>query len=1180
MLRLPTCIRYLIFSMALLPIFSGPVWSQTITPATAQFIEGTAQTAQGHPAAGMKFYLLDSPGSEIMGHPEGRTDVITDSEGRFRWPVPEALAASVSFMYRAQQPFKCYALPSSQEWRIVPKIREGAVRPDWILRDIFKEGVPECATQVGISKAGFNLKVTVPPLGFADVQIIDSEGLAVAQKPVQLVESTERSNRDGAVVFEGLSDAHGRVRLPTFQRRLRIEVLAPGVGFGSTGYFYPPAGETVTPHLPRLASFSTVRGTVAPELIKAGTTVRGQLFDRSTFFWFCASAPVDSQGNFELNDLIPGPQTLALRTGAETPIMLGCSLLPGQVLEGVRFKPKPPPAPYAPAHPSVLDPASRSVSGYITDPGWKPVPGATVFCVHDYSYRNGQEILSTTSDDDGKYCFQNLRPGFGSHKVQIIAALPGHPLAQKYADFPAPSTESKVDLVIPNTHTSLTVHVLHEGQPAEGVLVRLAPSGGIYVDVNFFSASPDPRSAKELPNLLEPRGLTDIAGNITFRDLTPGTWNVGAVQSAGQEDLEFYEDRMRISGQDGDHNSIQNVVVRNNENAHVSLSIFPTETEARVRLQSPSGKSLKAGYVRLQYGLAGHLRSARLRESRLGLGRAGEASWSGSYSGLWKLVFQVADNLSATYAAEGDPMYEASTLVAISPAYPHSDFWPMKTARPPGTKVRVRIVDLQGKPVSGTVMAGPALGDIDFATDVPAGTTGVFEGLPDDRSLTFTACRRGMPPPPDLGSSSADFPSDEALSHVQLYPSRSENWDRYEVNELTFQPIAGAYVRGHVKAEGDLSHFYVIASPEPRVTPRAVYDPATGEYIAGPFPHDIVKITLGKAGSPGNPGWQRDFCLESGAGGVTHHDLEGVFDPAAAPSPGNQPQTKRNDLLVGAGIPISDVKVMLADGTTPAWGAVAAVVYPFSKYPAPSYRTDFQGRLSAVDSVPSWDPGAFPYSKNPDEPVLVAWLPGTAGATTIPLQKIDSTPLVLPEQMTVRGHITVNHESIAGLLGNFRVCAAYEGENGVYSHLSVNAPVDPNGDFELSGLSPGNYVIQATRDDIWLSQSQNLTVLPGLTFPDLQFEIARPGVPLTLALRTAEGRPAAFRYVDLARPAGPLADSLWPLSLRTDAHGELHLEGFEAGENFVIVEGTRKVAVQVPALGKNSRPVTRIITVQ
>lgn len=158
--------------------------------------------------------------------------------------------------------------------------------------------------------------------------------------------------------------------------------------------------------------------------------------------------------------------------------------------------------------------------------------------------------------------------------------------------------------------------------------------------------------------------------------------------------------------------------------------------------------------------------------------------------------------------------------------------------------------------------------------------------------------------------------------------------------------------------------------------------------------------------------------------------------------------------------------------------------------------------------------------------------------------------------------------------------AAYEDKGKLNSLLSLDGSPNADGSFELAGLTPGTYRIQATMDDIWLSPSIRMTLKPGMDADKpLSLDIGRPGRPSILELVRADGKPARGAVVAVVRPPGPLTDRLWPMEFTSDGAGAIALPPLEVGTHKLRVKGmSAEETLQIPALTEASaQPIRRRI---
>ena len=157
----------------------------------------------------------------------------------------------------------------------------------------------------------------------------------------------------------------------------------------------------------------------------------------------------------------------------------------------------------------------------------------------------------------------------------------------------------------------------------------------------------------------------------------------------------------------------------------------------------------------------------------------------------------------------------------------------------------------------------------------------------------------------------------------------------------------------------------------------------------------------------------------------------------------------------------------------------------------------------------------------------------------------------------MRGRVTIDGAPASDWAGNIRVLAAYEGPHRerLDRMLDIQTTAQEDGSFELAGLTPGRYVIQAALDDIWLSPSVTVDVSERPPGP-LTLTIPTPGGPALVKVVGSDGKPLRGRAVTVDRPAGPLAALLWPAEFKTDGAGEARIPALEAGRHTVRVKGT------------------------
>jgi hypothetical protein len=267
-------------------------------------------------------------------------------------------------------------------------------------------------------------------------------------------------------------------------------------------------------------------------------------------------------------------------------------------------------------------------------------------------------------------------------------------------------------------------------------------------------------------------------------------------------------------------------------------------------------------------------------------------------------------------------------------------------------------------------------------------------------------------------------------------------------------------------------------------------------------------------------------------------------------------------------------RVFLPDGKTPASGASLIMFTPGTQAWGRQGQTDCQGRFCFHNY---WSSGETPWGlREPCESGkrwihfswsgshLMAWLPSSHGAAVAALAEGKGNPgqelkIVLPPMFHLRGRVTVGGKAVQGRNGQLQLRADSEGTGPLDGIMSLQVSAEADGAFELPGLTPGTYRIQASLDGIWLSSRKRLTVGPkAAPVPPLALDIGEPGPASVLKLVDARGRPVRGVRATVARPEGPLTNLLWSEGFPSDSAGEVQLPPLEAGKHLVQVPGASR----------------------
>lgn len=1130
----------------------GPDVPASAADPPAVVIHGTATTASGKPLADTTLFLRELPGAQgASPGAEAQEKVVTDAEGHFLWTVPkeDAWNFSVNVPKDSAAP-ECYALPPSSgekaDVALAPSFQNA--NADSGRRDLWEKATRRCETHWTQTGADPQMTVIAPDTGSVALTVRGPSGLPLPSRPVEVVAPGLFSDYEGAVVYHGRTDTAGRLFLRRYPSLGQLLVSVPGGGFGATGTFEVLAGKDAAPSLPPLAPFAHVSGTVASSLVKPGAFVHAEDYMPDEHRWYDPHAPVDAQGRFRLGGVLPGQHHLVLIGGQSDAASVDVTISAGEAVTGIVLKPKaadPATArvfPFGPAQTVKL-----SVRGRVTDTAGQSVAGADVYAICSYfgGIREYEEVLATRTLADGSYTLADLPAGQGPETtISLVAVQAGFPVAVGSAQTDA-SGRGTADLVLPNKHTGLIVRVLRDGKPLSGAFVHLTAQAGTSL-FSFFVRSLSQGHARErVAASLEPSGQTDAAGEVRFRDLTPGLWDVSAHLGNVPG---FPVPGMGLTGVSG---GCRGVAVTTGSPNRCTLSIYPAPGEIRMQVLGPDG--LPAANRSVALGSAWAATSGGGGTS-LTLDKEGVGHDALGLPGLWRVSVRLRDPALDAVSGAEEPYFGGSAFVAVSPALSPAAPVVIRTVRYGPGKLRVHLRDGDGRPAAGTVSIGDAFDPAKYALSVGASGEGVFAQMPSGSYLLKASYAKPILPPA-LGQEGTPFPADAVLTHVALLVPQTALVKADTETLVTFRPERQGYLRGTITVPDSPANYGVYPEGYFEMRPGSRYDKGTGAFVIGPFSPGkiILRVQRILPNSEDYASHGQDFPVGVSAGQVAQVALTPNLQAPIEPP-------LRSRLLTG--------QVFLSDGTTPAWGARAALFIPETPQPAQMARADALGRLSKGDY---WagdeylDNTGRPRPMKPGSPVgpvAVAWLPGASGAVVVPVTDTLPARFVLPPPLSVSGRVTVGGGPVTGLPSSFRILAAYQGCGKLNPLLSVDATAQADGTFTLAGLTPGTYRVQAARDGLWLSETLTLTVTASGALPPLNLDIAPPGVPVLLHLTGKFGDALPGRTVTLDRPAGPLTELLWPPSATADPRGDLRLDGLEAGLH--TLDGT--AAFTVPPL--------------
>lgn len=1126
-------------------------------------------------------------------------DVTTDANGRFELRETEQtllrsqLGPITSLVLRSLEsdtsrtrfkwPHEGYVIPlDSRRWTLTSTIKE----LDWP----DEAGSHGWTTDVQLGRrADGNWMLAVKPIetGRLKLKVRDSHGTSCPDRTVFV--------SLGTAIFKGKTDAEGdlQIQLPTGLKEAYISV--PGVGATSTGQFRVTPNQTTTVLIPRVLPYSQVRG-VIEDAARPGQTDSSlphvTVAAKSVAPTISTVAKTDA--NFVASDLLRGLHAVNFelrRTQVRVPFEQ----------DGfVRVRS----SDVVPAQKS--DPPQESISvwplgGFVRDQSNRPLANALVVLL-DLGSRTIRQFRMRT-DDDGRYKFPGVP--FGAWVVMASAAdcLPefarvswvsasgvrvsprdfsGHRRPEFFAEVIDPNDHWRADIMLPDRAAAgaLEVKVVRHGQPVRDAAVCLR-----FSELRL-KAGRD--SSHEIARqFFQPATLTNEDGVASFTDLTPGEYAV-FVDPRNREDnvIEF---------QTGDGPSdlamsqvavCRRLWVRSQHREQLFLPVVSQRHQISFRLTTrpdhpPIGKRAGLEVANQRWDFVG----MELRENdpliafsyRLGMSVADvRVPMAEPDANLDRIYEDYLDDESLKA-----PYFTGATVFAVSNlAGDRTIDVPLDYYATAARSIEVQVQDINGKPVRSGVEVFDAYGEPREGTR--GGTTDSVGKitLPGVRygqyQLVATVADRRPLPVLHPGISNRELSGLTAVQpkHVAI----GSTPERYVLQE---EPVG--YVRGRIHSEPGQrrSSFFVrMVHGLTGAVPQMV-DPQTGEFVCGPCaPGKTILAVLAKPRSR-----VALHHIQIKAGEVVELDIH--------PSPRLMAPIKG--------------KVLHADGT-PAYRAKFALLAQATAKPLQRGTTNARGEFltNTYRLLGPRIPDQFPAS--PKQPLLIAWLPGHTGATFVSLDDIDDsksgspdaeqTTIRLPRPRSLEGHVRVMqlkgsrlpqqnsrvHARLEVKHVPIRVKAKFVGSDQLSQLLSLETLVDEDGRFKFTGLTEGQYDLQAALEDVWLSDTVRVQIAasskgntaksgPGKS-PEqtrsVELVIGPPGDAALLQVKDRDGNPLPNQTVTIDELRGPLAMELHQAKLITNEAGWVVVDGVTAGKHTLTARDLRQT-IDVPPLHFSTR---------
>jgi hypothetical protein len=580
------------------------------------------------------------------------------------------------------------------------------------------------------------------------------------------------------------------------------------------------------------------------------------------------------------------------------------------------------------------------------------------------------------------------------------------------------------------------------------------------------------------------------------------------------------------------------------------------------------------------------------------------------HSGLWRMDVIYRDSALTTIPIH-EPYYQASGEVATSANLDGAGFPELTARRVEAGSARIRVLDINGEPLHVTVQIMNGFSQNGFSGTTDEHGEVVFSGLTTGEKyfVHLSSTPETHVQMIDLGkflvhpttaeastgeAASSKYPGEPPSSRIwdtrpepaimeQIFVARSNTESRILMRAV---PLTYVYGMLHPPDGGSMGTWGVwLDYPPQRRGAHMFFETGAYDFIAGPFPPGDVRLNFGMSSQHV---YHAHVSIREDEKGPIRFDIDGSKylndvtdspDPIAKAPPATVVMGMGGISSLAGGANQLTGRVFLADGVTPALGAQVLYFPAHRSLPTLFAMADAQGFLQPrglwrTTSAESADHA----NEGPVSAEIVAFLPGACGAV---VEKFSSEPgkpihIVLPRPTSVTGRVTVGGGSPVNRPGNIHVMAAVQGRSFLNPYLSVETSADADGNFTLAGLAPGDYVVQASLDRIWLSSPVLLHIARGASRP-VSLDIPRPGAAVRLELRDHTGKPVAAASATLDRP-GPLA-VLWPDEWVADGVGSIYIPTLEAGWQTVRVPGAaHPLRFKVPPLP--SRPLVVSVVVE
>jgi hypothetical protein len=634
----------------------------------------------------------------------------------------------------------------------------------------------------------------------------------------------------------------------------------------------------------------------------------------------------------------------------------------------------------------------------------------------------------------------------------------------------------------------------------------------------------------------------DQTGHVTFENLPCGEFEVTAITGRGST-----FDNLTVAPT-AKHSGLCLVP---GANKPLTIQISEPNLQTRFRVHSPDGTLIESRRIGIQFGQ----KTMRSTTSSVA-DAAGILPFSLQSVGIHKLNFTAKD-VDVKQLPVVDPAYHLLYVAAGSSLYP-KDFATDIHLLPldPTPEATIQLRDIASKPMVGVVSINENRIPIAFGATNTDGEFS-FSDFGNRRRVSVSFCRTDVPAFPPF---TRDADPGKFIKGATWQSRSMRIGDRETV--AVYDSEVG-FLKGRVEFPDGINP---ADYHEPSY--RGVYFNFDKDwnFAVGPFPTGKHNVTWRFRGDTPNRN-PINFLLVDGfiilPGKMTHTVIrpkDTLIEDLFTPNRSHENRT---------------VAVFLPD-SEPAGNATVLGFFPVDRQLS-NGKTNALGQHSIrPDWVRSEKYRHVPGTPRNDS--LVVWVPGLTAkrVVEVPSNQADDLTVNLKIGHRVTGTVTINGKSPLSVPAPIKVRLAHQGLGRLDDWMSFNVTADAYGEFEINGVTPGDYVCQASLEELWLSDPIRLSVAKD---ESLTLSIPELGQPTVVQFTSKDGAPFRGHQVEVQRPSGPLTREFQSAELTTDGKGRVTLHGCSCGTVNVRLQGQAKWS-EVTALPFGSAAKVEVVQTQ